>query len=196
MSMSEVAYNNLKQSYTDVFEQLTQLEADFDKVEADLFTEAGEVRVFKKKNPYTKLIERLHGHPRQLPVVGFNSGKYDLNVMIKFLLPHFLLHGNRKGKLVDETSSWFIIKKQNNLMCLSTNTLKFLDITNYLAPGFSYDKYLKAYGCTVTKGNFPYEYMNCLQKLNERTLPPKEAFFSKLKNENISEDDYAHCQRV
>ena len=44
MSMSEVAYNNLKQSYTDVFEQLTQLEADFDKVEVDLSTEAGEVR--------------------------------------------------------------------------------------------------------------------------------------------------------
>ena len=197
MYMSEVVYNNLKQSYTDVFEQLTQLEADFDKVEADLFTETGEERDFKKKNPYTKLIERLHDHLRQLPVVGFNSGKYDLNVMKKFLLPHFLLHGNRKGKLVDETSSWFVIKKQNNLMCLSTNTLKFLDITNYLAPGFSYDKYLKAYGCTVTKGQFPYEYMNCIQKLNERILPPKEAFFfGKLKNENILEDDYAHCQRV
>ena len=130
MSMSEVAYNNLKQSYTDVFEQLTQLEADFDKVEADLFTEAGEEREFKKKNPYTKLIERLHDHLRQLPVVGFNSGKYDLIVMKKFLLPHFLLHGNRKGKLVDEASSWFVIKKQNNLMCLSTNTLKFLDTTS------------------------------------------------------------------
>ena len=128
MYMSEVAYSNLKQFYTDVFEQLTQLEADFDKVEAKLSTEAGEKREFKKKNPYTKLIERLHDHLR-LPVVGFNSGKYDLNVRKTFLLPHILLPGNRKGKLVDETSSWFVIKKQKNLMCLSTNTLKFLKLS-------------------------------------------------------------------
>ena len=42
-------------------------------------------------------------------------------------------------------------------MCLSTDQLKFLDMNNYLAPGFSYAKYLKAYGCEVTKGHFPYE---------------------------------------
>ena len=79
-------------------------------------------------------------------------------------------------------------------MCLSTDELKFLDITNYIAPGFSYDMYLKAYGCEVTKGNFLYEYIDRQERLDDTALPPKEAFFSQLKNEGISEEDYASCQ--
>ena len=81
-------------------------------------------------------------------------------------------------------------------MCLSSNQLKFLDMTNYIAPGFSYDKYLKAYGCEVTKGHFPYEYMDCLERLDDTMLPPKEAFYSRLKNEGISDDDYASCEKA
>ena len=72
----------------------------------------------------------------------------------------------------------------------------FLDITSYLAPGFSYDKYLKAYGCELQKGHFPYEYMDGIGKLEDRALPPQEAFYSRLKNEGISDDDYARCQAV
>ena len=81
-------------------------------------------------------------------------------------------------------------------MCLSTDKLKFLDMTNYIAPGFSYDKYLKAYGCKITKGFFPYEYMDCLERLDDTALPPKEAFFSQLKNEGISDEDYVGCQEA
>ncbi len=31
----------------------------------------------------------------------------------------------------------FVIKRKNAYMCLKTPWLKFLDITNYLVPGFS-----------------------------------------------------------
>ena len=31
------------------------------------------------------------------------------------------------------------------------------------------------------KGQYPYEYMNSLEKLKETQLPPKEAFYSRLK---------------
>ena len=55
----------------------------------------------------------------------------------------------------DGVGSFFVIKSNNTFMCLSTDQLKFLDMINYIAPGFSYDKYLKAYGCEVTKGHFP-----------------------------------------
>ena len=40
--------------------------------------------------------------------------------------------------------------------------------------GFSYDKYLKAYGCELQKGHFPYEYMDGIGKLEDRALPPKK----------------------
>jgi hypothetical protein len=88
------------------------------------------------------------------------------------------------------------VKRNNNIMCIKTEKLKFLDISNYLAPGFSYSQYLKAYKCTEQKGFFPYEWMTSLDKLNVSQLPPHEAFFSTLKNENISAEDYQLCQRV
>ena len=40
------------------------------------------------------------------------------------------------------------------------------------------------------KGVYPYEYMTSAEKFKETQLPPKEAFFSKLKDEHISDEDY------
>ena len=46
------------------------------------------------------------------------------------------------------------------------------------------------------KGVYPYDYVTSLDKLSEKQLPPKEEFYSKLNDENISEDDYLHAIRV
>lgn len=62
-------------------------------------------------------------------------------------------------------------------MCLKTDNLRFLDITNFLAPGFSYEKFLKAYECPQSEGFFPYEWLDCLEKLQHPALLPHEAFF-------------------
>ena len=48
----------------------------------------------------------------------------------------------------------------------------------------------------LRKGVYPYEYMDSLKKLNEKQLPSKEAFFSKLTGEDVSQDDYEHAKRV
>lgn len=123
---------------------------------------------------------------KELPAVGFNSGKYDINATKQFLLPY----------LVKNESVLFTIKKMNNTMCLKTEHLKFLDITNYLAPGFSYAQFLKAYECDQTKGYFPYEWVDSAEKLDCPILPPHEAFFSSLTNSNITEEEYEYCRRV
>ena len=46
------------------------------------------------------------------------------------------------------------------------------------------------------KGVYPYEYMDSLKKLEETKLPSKEAFYSRLNNGGISDEDYAHAQKV
>ena len=46
------------------------------------------------------------------------------------------------------------------------------------------------------KGQYPYEYMNSPEKFKETQLPLKEAFYSKLNNERISDENYAHAQEV
>jgi hypothetical protein len=48
----------------------------------------------------------------------------------------------------------------------------------------------------MKKGIFPYEYIESEQELEATSLPPKENFFSKLTNSQISDDDYAHAQQV
>ena len=46
------------------------------------------------------------------------------------------------------------------------------------------------------KGVYPYEYMNSLEKLKETQLPPKEAFYSRLNDEGISDENYAHAKSL
>ena len=46
------------------------------------------------------------------------------------------------------------------------------------------------------KGVYPYEYMDSLERFNETTQTPKEAFYSRLTGEDISDEDYAHAQKV
>ena len=43
---------------------------------------------------------------------------------------------------------------------------------------------------------YSYEYMDSWEKFNETTLLPKEAFYSELTVEDISDKDYLHVQKV
>ena len=122
----------------------------------------------------------------RLPVIGFNSGKYDFNMAKPYMIRRFVLG--------DENAC--AIKRNNDFIAITTSDFVFLDITNFIAPGFSLANYLKAYKVTDPKGFFPYEYVTDLAKLTEEKLPPKEAFYSRLRNKGISDDDYAFCQNV
>jgi len=46
------------------------------------------------------------------------------------------------------------------------------------------------------KGVYPYDYVDSVDKLAETALPPKEAFYSRLNDENISDEDYEHAKTV
>ena len=48
----------------------------------------------------------------------------------------------------------------------------------------------------LRKGVYPYEDMDNWEKFDETTLPPKEAFYSNLNLEDISDEDYTHAQKV
>ena len=36
----------------------------------------------------------------------------------------------------------------------------------------------------------PYDHVDCMKKLDQTSLPPKEAFYSKLTGEGITDEDY------
>ena len=48
----------------------------------------------------------------------------------------------------------------------------------------------------LRKGVYPYDYVDCLKKLDETSLPTKEAFYFKLLGEGITDEDYQHAHTV
>ena len=88
-SMSDDAYDNIKYSYEYVLEQLAEALTNWNEREAAART-ATDKESRRATNPYKKLMGQLHGWKHQLPVIGFNSGKFDLNAIKQFLIPYFL----------------------------------------------------------------------------------------------------------
>ena len=157
--------------------------------------------MFLRANELAKLLSELHAYVKKVPVVGFNTQKYDINVMKAELFRQLqMLDNDDDGEIVTDDdeivmrSGGFIVKKNNTFPCVETGRLRFLVICNFIAHGYSYEKYLKAYKCEQQKGFFPYEWMDGLHKLKDVRLPPREAFYSRLKMKGISEEDYAYCQ--
>ena len=48
----------------------------------------------------------------------------------------------------------------------------------------------------LRKGVYPYDYVNSSKRLEETQLPPKKAFYSKLTNQDCSDENYKHAQKV
>ena len=48
----------------------------------------------------------------------------------------------------------------------------------------------------IRKCAYPYGYMNSWKKFEETSLPPKDAFYSRLNMKGISDQDYEHAQQV
>ena len=57
-------------------------------------------------------------------------------------------------------------------------------------------KYFDNHELIRQKGVYPYEYINSIERLNETQLPPIEAFYSVLKGESITKEEYEHAQNV
>ncbi len=131
-----------------------------------------------------KLENRFHRYLSQLPVVGFNSGRYDLN-LVKIEV----------GKHLHLTEKAFVVKRNNSYLCMSTDQFRFLDMTQFLAPGSSYSKFLKAFHVEESKTYLPYEWFDSVDKLEETFLPEYEAFYSSLKNVNTLDAEHVAWEK-
>ena len=58
------------------------------------------------------------------------------------------------------------------------------------------DDHINKFVLLLRKGVFPYEYMDSWEGFDETSLPDKEVFHSKLNLEDITDEDYAHGQKI
>ena len=95
IAISDAAFGALVPLYADLLDELDTQKYAWEEVEAKAQKKDKEI------NPYEKLIQQLCSWLRQLPVIGFNSGKYDLNMIKRSFVP--LLISNNAA----------VIKRQN-----------------------------------------------------------------------------------
>ena len=154
--------------------------------------------------------------PRILPVIFHNLQGYDAHLFIKQLacLPGEL-------NCIPSTEEKYIsfskkIKVGEYKDRISGNTfpinfeIRFIDsfkflqtslanlVSNLQTDDFHNTKqvFKKDVKLLTRKGVYPYDYVSSLEKLSETQLPPKEEFYSKLNDEEISDDDYQHTINV
>lgn len=101
--------------------------------------EVGEDEEDKEEDDEAKKIKQLYGkfnaYVSQVPVLGFNSAKYDLNLIKTKLAKHLGLHQ-------EEYCS--TIKKNNAYACISTEKLKFLDVSHFFGAWYFLCKILNS----------------------------------------------------
>ena len=104
-----------------------------------------------QKNPLIDLQEHFERYCNVLPVFGFNSAEYDINLIKSYLLPILVNDPD-----IEPT----VIKKANQLVSFKFGDSQLLDIMNFFGGATSLDSFLKAYKTKDTKGFLPYEWFD------------------------------------
>ena len=125
----------------------------------------------------------------KMPIFFHNLRGYDSHLIMQAVTHEF------KAKCIAQSSEKYMTFTLNQLAFFDSaqhlmGTLESLaeSLTNCPITENFFDRQL------VRKGVYPYEYMDSWERFDEETLPPKGAFFSKLKGTDISDSDYEHAQ--
>ena len=75
-----------------------------------------------------KLYSKFEAYCKELVVFGFNSAGYNVKLTKKFSFKELCEHGQQPT---------FTVKKFGKYPCIKTEHLKFLDVLQFLAPGYN-----------------------------------------------------------
>ena len=128
----------------------------------------------------------------KLPIFFHNLRGYDSHIIMQAV--------KKEYKRID-----CIAQSMEKYMTFRISNLQFYDSVQHLIGSLdSLTKTLKEFPITsqyyetdlIRKGVYPYEYMDSWERFEETQLPSKGAFYSKLYDEDISDEDYKHAQKV
>ena len=169
------------------FARLSFIKQKFDDAIPEYFLEAKQKLEKKISNmdfsaERTKLFKYL-GYLKtfsSLIVFGYNSSKFDVPVLI----PYLLTIGRRLGFQPNA------IKKGTRYINFEVGPFIFRDIMQLSSP-CPLSKYLAQWGESDAKGIFPYEKYSKIEDLAaDYTFPPIDDFYSTLKGSTVSQDAY------
>ena len=131
-----------------------------------------------------------------IPVVFHNLKGYDSHLIFKKI--HEI---DDKIECIPNNTEKFI--------SFSFGDLVFIDSMNFLQQSLEKlvettpkellritSKIVKEQELLFKKGVYPYEYIDSFERFNEKSLPEKEKFYSKLNGKEITEEEYEHAKKV
>ena len=124
-----------------------------------------------QKNQLIDLKKHFRRYCNTLPVFGFNSATYNINLIKSYLRPILVNEGDVEP---------IVIKKANQFVSFKFGNVQHLDILNFVGYSTNLGSFVKFYKESDTRGYLPYEWFNHPNKLNVKELPPYEAFHNKL----------------
>ena len=154
--------------------------------------------------------------PKFIPVVFHNLSGYDSHLFIKNLgvtEGNINCIPNNEEKYISFSKDIVVgeYTSKNGKIVDIKQQLRFIDSFKFVASSLdklveNLDKHCcvntgkfykgKQLSLLMRKGVYPYEYASSCARFDDKQLPPKEAFYSKLSGEGISDDDYKHAHAV
>ncbi|XP_057320568.1 uncharacterized protein LOC130664599 [Microplitis mediator] len=144
--------------------------------------------------------------PHTIPVIFHNLSGYDSHFIIKSLVSAF----SGKITIIPENKEKYIAftKSIEN----TDVSLRFIDSFRFMASSIEklasylsdddkkitqhYYPDLEEFKLVTRKGVFPYEYVDSIKRFDDKQLPEKILFYSKLNDESVSDEDYNHAQQI
>ena len=154
--------------------------------------------------------------PKFIPVVFHNLSGYDSHLFIKNLgvtEGNINCIPNNEEKYISFSKDIVVgeYTNKNGKVIAVKQQLRFIDSYKFMPSSLdqlveNLDKNCcvntgkfykgKQLSLLMRKGVYPYEYASSCARFDDKQLPPKEAFYSKLTDECISDDDYKHAHAV
>ena len=96
-------------------------------------------------------LNKIEQYCSSIPIVGFNSSFYDINLLSNY---------GFMRKFLKRDNSPFVIKNGTRYKVIKTKQFIFLDQMSYCAAGTNLRSFIKAYDIDEEKGHFPYEWFD------------------------------------
>ena len=155
---------------------------------------------------------RLSPSKIQIPVFFHNLTGYDSHFIMQQIGEIAKKHSykNKRGEECEMDINCIPNNMEKYMAFMLGKNLIFLDSFKFMSTGldklaenlpddafiYTRKEFNEQFNLMKQKGIYPYDYMDSFQKFDEVQLPSKEDFFSILKNEHITNEQYNHAQNI
>ncbi|XP_046399469.1 uncharacterized protein LOC124165964 [Ischnura elegans] len=152
------------------------------------------------RGPAHKLCNLKYKMPDFLPIFIHNLSAYDGHFIVRELA-----YDEREIFVIPSTEEKYISfakKIEKKFKIRFVDTFRFMSaslatlVSNLRKFKFTNEIFGDLAHIITRKGVYPYDYTNCVERLDDCFLPSKEKFYNRLTDECISDDDYTHALNV